>query len=110
MLGRAVLASGRMIELRGPVIVGREPEAKRITDGPVPELVALPHNHISRNHVRLVPEGWQVLAVDLHSKNGTLLRRPGQPPARLPERPVPLRSGDVLDFGHGVLITLEDLP
>lgn len=109
-LGRAVLASGRVIELTGPVILGREPQANRVTDGPLPQLVALARNHISRNQVRLLPQGWQVLAVDLHSKNGTLLLRRGEPPVRLPERPVPLRSGDVLDFGHGVLLTLEDLP
>ncbi|HHV21698.1 MAG TPA: FHA domain-containing protein [Propionibacterium sp.] len=110
VIGRAVLNSGQEIRLSGPVILGREPEAKRVTDGPLPTLVPLPRNHISRNHVRLLVEGWQAFAADLHSKNGTVLYRRGHPPVRLTERPAQLSQGDVLDFGHGVILTIEELP
>ncbi|MDO5681791.1 MAG: FHA domain-containing protein [Propionibacteriaceae bacterium] len=111
IVGRAVLASREVIELDRPVVFGREPQSKRgTTDGATARLVALAGNHISRNQVRLSPEGWQVYAVELRSKNGTLLHRFGEAPMRLPERPLLLKNHDVLDLGHGVLITLEGLP
>ncbi|MDO5498060.1 MAG: FHA domain-containing protein [Propionibacteriaceae bacterium] len=109
-LGRAVLPSGQAVELSTPVIVGRHPRANQVSAGPLPQLVVLPQDHVSGNHLRLVPEGWQVYVIDLHSTNGTYLRRPGERTIRLPERPVQVRSGDILDLGHGVQITLHDVP
>ena len=106
-LGRLVSSEGTTIELTGPVIVGREPRAARFQGTEIPQLVQLPHAHVSANHVEFRVDGWQVLAVDLRSTNGTFLRRPGAAPVRMTSTPVPVSAGDQIDLGHGVLLTLE---
>ena len=108
-LGRLVLPSGELIELTAPVIVGRTPRADRVQGPVLPRLVPLSQKHISGSHLELRLEEWNVLAVDLHSTNGTFLRRTGEAPVRLGERPELLVQGDVLDLGHGVQLTLEFL-
>lgn len=101
---------GERIELLTPIIIGRNPRADRVQGTDLPRLIPLPNGHISSNHLAIRLEGWNVLAVDLQSRNGTYLRRPGQPPMRLPEQPTMLLSGDVLDLGHGVQFSFEELP
>lgn len=109
-LGRVIASDGEVIDLAGPVIAGRNPRASRVQGPLLPRLLALPHPHVSSNHLEVTLEDWKVLARDLHSTNGTLLRRRGEPPVRLPETAQLLVSGDVLDLGHGVHLTFEDLP
>ncbi len=109
-LGRIRTSGGETIELTTTVVVGRNPRSARVSTTSLPRLLALPFGHISGSHVEIRLEGWSVLAVDLASTNGTFLRRRGEPPVRLPESPVLLVSGDVLDLGHGVHLLLEDLP
>lgn len=108
-LGWLRLASGERIELTRTIIIGRDPRAVRVT-GSLPVLVPIPNQHISASHVEIRVEGWSILAFDLHSRNGTFLRREGEPIMRLPEQPVLLTSGDVLDLSHGVLLGFEELP
>lgn len=109
-LGRLRFANGDMIELTDAVIIGRQPRANQVTDRHLPRLYPIPRDHISGNHLQIRLEGWSVLAVDMHSTNGTMLQRRGETPVRLPERPLPLRTGDVLDLGHGVWVALEEVP
>lgn len=109
-LGRLRLSSGEVIDLVGPIVAGRSPTASGHHSGAVPRLVALPHPHVSGNHIEFTLEGWSVIARDLASRNGSYLRRSGQPPMRLPESAIPLANGDILDLGHGVFIYLEQLP
>lgn len=109
-LGRLRFSSGEVVELTDPVIIGRAPRANQVTDRRLPRLCPIPRDHISGNHLQIRLEGWSVLAVDMHSRNGTLLHRRGEAPLRLPERPLPLHSGDVLDLGHGVWISVEEVP
>lgn len=108
-LGTLLLSDGRRVDLTAPVIVGRSPRAERFTGSLAPQLVPLSHSHISGLHLEIQLEGWRAMAVDLRSTNGTYLRREGEAPARLSERPEPLLAGDVLDLGHGVTITVEAL-
>ena len=108
-LGRLKLPSGEIIDLTVPVIVGRNPRVERYQGTVLPRLVPLSQGHVSSNHLELRLEEWNVLAVDLHSTNGTFLRRRGEAPVRLGERPELLMDGDVLDLGHGVQLTLEGL-
>lgn len=103
-------SSGEAIELVAPVIAGRSPRAERVQGPVLPRLLSLPHGHISGNHVEIRFEGWNVLALDLHSRNGTFLRRRGEPPMRLPEKPLLLVSDDVLDLGRGVQLSFQELP
>lgn len=108
-LGTVLLPNGERIELTDPVIVGRNPRADRVPGAAVPRLVPLSQGHISGTHLALRLEDWNVLAVDLNSTNGTYLRRRGEAPVRLGERPELLIEGDVLDLGHGVQLVLEAL-
>ncbi len=109
-LGWLQAPDGEVIELSQPVVVGRDPRADRIRGTDIPRLLVLPHGHISSNHLAIRLEGWNVMAVDLNSTNGTMLRRPNQPPVRLPTQPTLLASDDVLDLGHGLIIRFKDLP
>lgn len=109
VLGRLLLPGGDAIELNTPVIIGRNPRVERYQGSVLPQLVPLPQGHVSSNHVELRLEEWNVLAQDLHSTNGTYLRRRGEAPVRLGERPELLMDGDVLDLGHGVQVTVEGL-
>jgi len=110
--GRAVLSTGPVIELDRNVIIGRLPRAARIT-GEMPHLVAVPspQQDISRNHLEIRVEGSTVTVVDLDSTNGSFLHRMGAEPVRLhPNEPTVVVSGDVIDIGDNVTVTLEDLP
>lgn len=109
-LGWLRVSGGETIPLDGVVIAGRNPKAEAVDGGKKPRFIALPHRHISSNHLAFLVESWTVLVRDLGSSNGTYLRRHGKPPVRLPEHPVPLVSGDVIDLGHGVFINIERIP
>lgn len=109
-LGRVIVGEGEKIELVAPLVVGRAPRANRFRGTEPPRLLRLAHPHISSSHLALRIEDWNVLVVDLGSTNGSFLRRNGQPPVRLSERPQPLVPGDVVDLGHGVHLRFEELP
>ena len=110
-LGRIRLSTGEVIELERTLVLGRKPAAVRVSGPEIPRLVTLPGHEISRSHVEIRLEDWHVLALDLASRNGTILARPGTNPVQLvPQEPVPLSSGDVLDLGEGLTLVFEDLP
>jgi hypothetical protein len=110
-LGRVLLGSGETVDLDRSVILGRRPQASRVGAGDIPHLVAVGGKEVSRSHLELRVEDWNVLAVELGSRNGTLMLRPGQPPVRLAQNsPVPVRSGDRFDLGEGIVVTAEDVP
>ena len=81
-LGWMRTSDGERVDLTTPVVIGRKPTVSRLQGLEMPRLVAVPHGHVSSNHVEIRLEGWNVMAVDLHSRNGTLLRRAGEPPVR----------------------------
>ncbi|WP_084127352.1 FHA domain-containing protein [Demequina sp. NBRC 110054] len=110
-VGRAVVSTGETVSLDRSVILGRRPKSMRST-GDVPHLITVPspQQDISRSHLELRVQGTAVLAVDLDTTNGTVLRRPGKDPVRLhPQEPTILLSGDALDLGEGVSVAVEDL-
>lgn len=109
-LGWMRTSEGERVDLTTPVVIGRKPTVTRLHGLEMPRLVAVPHGHVSSNHLEIRLEGWNVMAVDLHSRNGTLLRRTGEPPVRLPEQPAMLVTGDVVDLGHGVQFSFHELP
>lgn len=109
--GVAIFSTGERVTLDKSVVVGRKPRAIRAT-GDLPHLLTVPspEQDISRSHLELRVEGNAVLAVDLDTTNGTLLTRRGADPMRLhPGEPAILLSGDVLDLGDSVTITMEGL-
>ena len=110
-LGRVLLSTGDVVELEQPVVFGRYPQAHVVTaqaQAPLLVTVPSPSQDISRSHLEVRLEGWNVLLVDLTTVNGTTLLRPGQPPRRLhPQEPTLVVSGDVADLGDGVRLTFE---
>ena len=109
-LGWLRITGGETVPLRGPVVAGRNPRSTAFSSPEPPRLIALPHRHISSNHIAFILEGWSVLVRDLGSSNGSYLRRHGNPPVRLPENDTLLVPGDVIDLGHGVFINLDRIP
>ncbi|WP_188668764.1 FHA domain-containing protein, partial [Tersicoccus solisilvae] len=109
-LGTFTLTDGRRIALDRPLVVGRQPAVTRGAGADMPRVVTVPspHGDVSRSHVRVRLDGWHVLLDDLASTNGTLLRRPGQPPRRLGRgESTMLLDGDVVDLGDDVRLTFE---
>jgi hypothetical protein len=90
------------------VLVGRAPAERG--PGPVRLLtVPSPSHDISRTHLQISVDGWQVTATDLHSTNGTLLvSRDGTRRSLPPGHPVPVVLGDVLELAEGISVTLTD--
>uniref|UniRef100_UPI0013003456 FHA domain-containing protein n=1 Tax=Desertihabitans aurantiacus TaxID=2282477 RepID=UPI0013003456 len=98
---------GRPVEVDRVILVGRSPSAARGPGDARLLTVPSPHSDISRTHLQLAPEGWDVTVTDLHSTNGTTLARPGESPRRLtPGEPVVVQPGWQLHLGDGVTLTL----
>lgn|GEM_PF-4518420 len=105
-----VLPAGERVPLGRGVVLGRRPRSRRAPDGRVPRLVTVesPNEDISRSHLELRVDDWNLVGVDLSSTNGTLLLREGAAPQRLrPEVATILQLGDRLDLGDGVVVTIE---
>lgn len=102
-------SDGTTADVDRAVLVGRAPDPDR-SNFKAPRLMSLqsPGHDISRTHVELAPEGWQVVATDLNSTNGTVLIRPGgyERQQLAPGEHVPVQPGSVLELGDGVSITV----
>lgn len=98
------------IPLLESMIIGRHPSAEALCLPEPPKLLALQYRHVSGNHLAILLDGWRVLALDLASRNGTCVRRRAKPPVRLPQRPITLLPGDVIDLGHDLLLHLDRIP
>ena len=109
-LGWLHTSAGKSLQLVTTILAGRAPRASKFQGTDMPQLLPLPHGHVSSTHVEIKIEGWSVLAHDLGSTNGTFLQREGQPTMRLSETPHLLASNDVLNLGHGVTLRFEELP
>jgi pSer/pThr/pTyr-binding forkhead associated (FHA) protein len=81
--------TGRVIEVRTPVVVGRDPDVD----------VHLSDDHVSRKHARLAPLPAGLEITDLGSRNGTEINGVDLPP----ETPATLSPGDELRLGITVL-------
>jgi len=94
----------------GPLLIGRSPRMSGPISGALPELVSVPsvQSDISRTHVEIRIEGWQVLVVDKGSTNGTMVLLEGRPPQRLrPGEPFPLPLGGRVSLADEVDFTYE---
>ncbi len=111
VLARLRAADGTVVDLDRAVLMGRAPSEQRSTV-PLPRLVALasPAQDISRTHLQLVPENWQVMVTDLNSTNGTFVTDSGPGGHRgllPPGQATPVPIGAVLELGEGVTVTIE---
>ena len=83
LVGPPVLAvlrasNGTSAEVDRTVLIGRAPSSDR-SSSQTPRLMTVPSpNHdISRTHLEVSPDEWQVVVTDLNSTNGTILVPPG---------------------------------
>ena len=110
-VARLVFSSGEMVDVVGPVVVGRAPDPRRAEVGDHATLVTVPspHHEISSTHLLVQPgrgaDLGNAVVTDVGSTNGTVVVQPGQP-AEDP-RPgigVALQPGATIDLGEGVTI------
>ena len=103
-------SDGSSAQLDRPVLIGRAPSTDR-SDNRAPRLMTVPSpNHdISRTHLEVAPDGWQIVATDLNSTNGTILIRPGGVDRQqlAPGEPVPVQVGSVIELGDGVSVLID---
>jgi len=108
-LGTLRLPTGDRVPLDRGVVFGRKPVVPDGSDD-WPHLVRLPQDstYLSRMHLRVELDGWLVLARDLGSRGGTVLRAPGRPPERIRAgEPYVLEPGHVLDLAEDYQIVFE---
>ena len=108
-LGGLRLPTGEVVPLDRGVILGRKPApAEGSTDWP--HLVHLPagHSFVSRRHLQIELDGWDVVARDLDSRGGTTIAPPGREPERMrPGDSYVLEAGTVLDMAHVYSVRFE---
>jgi hypothetical protein len=106
VLGVLRLSAGDVITLDRGVIMGRNPSADLDPDDSDerPHVVKLPSDgDISRTHLRVTLDGWNVLVTDLNSTNGTLVLLPGLDPVQLrPGEPMLIQPGTVVVLADGI--------
>ncbi len=111
-LGRMHISTGEVLDLDHSLVVGRQPSVSRVMGGVMPRLVQVhsASGDISRSHVEVRLDGWDVLLVDLKATNGTVLVREGQAPRRLGQGELAiLLNGDIAELGDGVSLLFEGL-
>jgi hypothetical protein len=103
-------SDGSTAEVDRPVLIGRAPSGNR-PGSRAPRLMTVPSpNHdISRTHLEVAPEDWQIVVTDLHSTNGTILVRPGAVDRQqlAPGEPVHVQLGSVMELGDGVSVLID---
>lgn len=109
MLGGLRLPTGEVVPLDRGVVLGRKP-APLEGSSDWPHLVHLPADHtfVSRMHLHIELDGWDVLARDLDSRGGTMLTMPGRDPERMrPQEAYVLEPGSRLDLAEVYEVRLE---
>lgn len=111
------LLDGREVPVDGPVYVGRRPSAPRIHTGPPPRLVTFPSpsRELSATHLELRIVGGALVASDMRSTNGTVVRLPRSAPRTLIRgESIVVVPGTRIDLGDGaildVLETVDAVP
>lgn len=114
VLGVLRAPDGSAVPIDRPVLVGRAP-VLRDDLSEVPELMRVPSpgQDISRTHLLVSPDQWEIRLTDLHSTNGTVIVRPGPGVDRLqlqPGEPHAVTPGTVIELGDGVAVLVDGPP
>jgi hypothetical protein len=101
---------GTTMAIRGPIIVGRNPDPAAAGLDDDAERLALPERAgVSRTHVVVSADGWTITATDCGSRRGTELARPGAALVRLePWTSHEVQVGDELLLGGPTTIRLVE--
>ncbi|GAA2877146.1 hypothetical protein GCM10010517_38480 [Streptosporangium fragile] len=102
-LGVLLLDDGTTLRLDTDYLVGRDPErAPEVAEGSVrPAKVTSPDGSVSRRHLRVALDGWDVNLIDLGSVNGTQIQPSGDPNFYdiPPNEPVTIMPGTTVRIG-----------
>ncbi len=99
-LGVLILPDGRSFQISRTTVLGRQPDLDDDVMAGVADAVILDEPNVSRRHVKIILEDWDVFAVDLGSANGTALAPSGEAPARVaPDVRTPINSGATIYLG-----------
>lgn len=97
-----------------PVLIGRRPLAPRIPGigRAAPELVTVPSPHavVSSTHLELRREGSRLVATDLRSTNGTVVRGPWGARRMRAGESIVVAPGTSLDLGDGTIVEILHAP
>jgi hypothetical protein len=103
-------SDGATAEVDRPVLIGRAPSGDR-PGSRAPRLMTVPSPNydISRTHLEVAPDDWQIVVTDLNSTNGTVLVRPGAVDRQqlAPGEPIPVQLGSVIELGDGVSVLID---
>jgi hypothetical protein len=92
------------------VLIGRAP-ASQLSSAQSPRLMTVPSpgHDISRTHLEVAPDGWQIVVRDLNSTNGTVLVRPGGVDRQqlTAGEPVLVQLGSVVELGDGISVLID---
>ena len=82
---RLRLDDGTIVPLAEAVYLGRKPSVPRVHPGGIPLLVTFdsPEREVSSTHLELTTVGGAIVARDMKSTNGSVVRLPGAPPSTL---------------------------
>ena len=83
-LGILNMSTSDTIRLDHGVIFGRDPGTPDANRRDQPYFVMLTDKDISRRHLEVILDGWDVLVVDLNSSNGSAITMPGGVPEVIP--------------------------
>ncbi|MBP2703672.1 FHA domain-containing protein [Microbispora sp. RL4-1S] len=112
-LGVLQLDDGMSLPLDGDYVLGRDPErAAEVQSGEArPARVTSPDGSVSRRHLRVFLENWDVNLLDLGSVNGTQIQPPGDPNFYdiPPNEPVPILPGTTVRVGVSRTMRYEGL-
>ena len=106
---RIRLDDGTLVPLDQPVYLGRRPSVPRIHPGGIPLLVTFdsPQREVSSTHLELTTVGGAIVATDLKSTNGSIVRVPGAAPhTLLGGESAVLTPGTRIELGDGNSIEL----
>lgn len=110
--GSVHFSHGQNLELGPPIVVGRNPSIQGSGAQPGAVLVPVPspEKDVSRNHLGIHIDQGYVVATDLNSVNGTVLKRAGHPDRKLnPSEGTLILAGDLVDLGDGVVLTFTGI-
>jgi hypothetical protein len=85
-LGVLRFSTGQTVGLDHSVLIGRNPTANRVAGNDLPAIVPLDvsNRDVSRTHAEVRLDDWEVLLLDLGSRNGTVAAIPGRAAPRGP--------------------------
>ncbi|MBM7504306.1 FHA domain-containing protein [Agromyces aurantiacus] len=90
-----------------PVYVGRNPSAPRVTPGPVTLVrVGSPAGVVSSTHLELRVEGRRLVATDLRSTNGTVVRSAAGVRRLRPGESIVVTPGTTLQLGGDTIVEI----